>query len=317
MVRFSIERTAHAGYDARRLADAESGIEAVFLPGLGMVGASLRHGGEELLGRTENLERYATSGSTMGIPLLHPWANRLDGFRYAAAGREVELDPSSPLLHPDGNGLPIHGIAGASLPWTVAGERADGAGAELSADLAFDADPALLAVFPFRHRLMMDVRLDPDGLTVRTTLTANAAVPAPVSFGYHPYFQLPGMPRAEWHVEIPVRERLELDELMIPTGRAEPYTFAPGPLGELQFDDGFAGLLDRPVFALAGGGRRLEVAFLDGYPYAQVFAPPGGDFICFEPMTAPTNALVSGDGLRLVEPGGSFSAAFRISIEPL
>lgn len=36
-----------------------------------------------------------------------------------------------------------------------------------------------------------------------------------------------------------------------------------------------------------------------------------------EPMTAPANARVSGAGLRLVEPGGTFCATFRIDIQPM
>ena len=46
--------------------------------------------------------------------------------------------------------------------------------------------------------------------------------------------------------------------------------------------------------SIAGGGRRISVEFLAGYRYAQVFAPKGKDFVALEPMTAPTNALVSG-----------------------
>ena len=37
-------------------------------------------------------------------------------------------------------------------------------------------------------------------------------------------------------------------------------------------------------------------------------------YICFEPMTAPTDALVSGTGLRFVSPGASFSARFRMRV---
>jgi aldose 1-epimerase len=48
------------------------------------------------------------------------------------------------------------------------------------------------------------------------------------------------------------------------------------------------------VFALEGGGRRIEVAFERGFPVAQVFAPRASDVVCFEPMTAPANALVTG-----------------------
>jgi aldose 1-epimerase len=37
--------------------------------------------------------------------------------------------------------------------------------------------------------------------------------------------------------------------------------------------------------------------------------------VCFEPMTAPGNALVSGDGLRIARPGEQVSATFRVAFE--
>jgi len=43
------------------------------------------------------------------------------------------------------------------------------------------------------------------------------------------------------------------------------------------------------------------------------YAPPGEPFICFEPMTAPTNALVTGAGVAAVRPGDRFSARFSIT----
>ena len=63
-------------------------------------------------------------------------------------------------------------------------------------------------------------------------------------------------------------------------------------------------------FALEGGGRRIEVSLDRGYPYAQVYAPDDDDVIAFEPMTAPTNALVSGRDLKLIEQGESYEATF-------
>ena len=55
--------------------------------------------------------------------------------------------------------------------------------------------------------------------------------------------------------------------------------------------------------------------FVRGYPFAQVFSPPGASFICFEPMTAPGNALMrGGPALRLVEPGARFDAAFTLRV---
>jgi len=61
----------------------------------------------------------------------------------------------------------------------------------------------------------------------------------------------------------------------------------------------------------------VSVALLEGYGYAQVFAPADQAYIALEPMTAPTNALASGRGLRLVPPGASFRTAFRVGIEAL
>src|SRR3712207_281398 len=81
--------------------------EATWAPAVGMVGCSLRVDGDELLGQRGGLEKYARTGSTFGIPLLHPWANRLDR----------ELD--HPLIRRDPNGLPIHGVLNASPHWQV------------------------------------------------------------------------------------------------------------------------------------------------------------------------------------------------------
>jgi galactose mutarotase-like enzyme len=85
-------------------------------------------------------------------------------------------------------------------------------------------------------------------------------------------------------------------------------------LGHRAYDDGYAGVRRGARFALSGGGRRITVRFDAGYPCAQVFAPSDDDVICFEPMTAPTNALISGDGLTWVLPCSSYTATFSISL---
>ena len=138
------------------------------------------------------------------------------------------------------------------------------------------------------------------------------ATPVPIAFGFHPYLRLPGIPREDWRVEVPVTERLELDDAMLPTGERVPVRVAPGPLGTRTFDDAYTA--PAAPFALEGGGRRIELAFEAGYPYAQVFAPPADALIAFEPMTAPTNALVTGDDLIVLAPGEQFRAAFSITI---
>ena len=52
-----------------------------------------------------------------------------------------------------------------------------------------------------------------------------------------------------------------------------------------------------------------------GYPFAQVYAPSDDDVVAYEPMTAPTNALVAGGpDLPMLEPGGRYEATFSIAI---
>src|SRR3954469_20111399 len=82
-------------------------LEAAFVPGAGMVGCSLRHRGEELLGRRGGLAAYVAERKTMGIPLLYPWANRLSRTHFSLAGREVAIDLEQTRL--DEQGLPMHG----------------------------------------------------------------------------------------------------------------------------------------------------------------------------------------------------------------
>ena len=301
---------------AVRLLRSPAGLEAAFAPGVGMIGCSLRHEGDELLGQGGGLTRYAETGSTMGIPLLHPWANRLAGFEYRLEGVDVRLDRERTPLHFDEHGLPIHGLAAASPYWQVTAAEADGNAARLSARLPFADRPELMAGFPFAHELLIDVSLADEVLTLTTMLRATGEVAVPVAFGYHPYLRLPGAPRESWRITLPVRAHGQLDARSIPTGVTEPVTVPPGPLGDRVYDDLYPELEEGAIFALEGAGRRLEVRFGEGYPIAQVYAPEGREFICFEPMTAPTNALVTGGPeLPLVAPGEAFTARFSVAVE--
>ena len=285
-------------------------LEATFAPGAGMIGTSLRHRGDELLEQRDGLDAYVKSAKTFGIPLLHPWANRIDGPRYSVAGKDVELDLNSPLVHTEDNGLPIHGLASACPYWEVVGRDTDG----LHARLDYGAHEDLLAGFPFPHTLEIEISLDPDALHHTTRLTATTDQPVPVSFGYHPYLTLPGVVREDFLVTFPVRRQMLLDDRGIPTGTDEVANIPPGALGDRTYDDGFSELGEPVEFGLEGGGRRIGVRFDEGYPYAQVWAPPGEQFICYEPMTAPTNALVTHDGLAFARPDDAYEARFSLLV---
>jgi galactose mutarotase-like enzyme len=286
-------------------------LRASFAPRLGMAGVSLLHRGDELLDRRAGLGAYARTGAVMGIPLLHPWANRLDAHEYDLDGRHVRLPAGPPLVHCEEHGLPIHGLLNASPYWSFAPSPD---APRLRARLDFGAHPDLLAAFPFPHELAIDVRLDPAGLELATTVTPTGAEAVPVSFGFHPYLRLPGSDRAAWEVALPARRHLALDDRSIPTGATHPEPAETFQLGDRAFDDGFDDLLDEARFSVRDDRRELAVTLLSGYPAAQIYSPAGAQFVCFEPMTAPTNALRTGDGLRRVAPGDSFTAVFRIDV---
>jgi galactose mutarotase-like enzyme len=298
------------------LREEESDLQVTFVPGAGMLCSSLRHRGEELLAQNAGVEAYAREGKTMGIPLLYPWANRLAGFEYAAAGRRVQVPHDATRVALDQNGLPIHGVIGGRLSWMLASEPPAG-GRSLSARLQWSAaEPELFEVFPFHHDLTYQAHLARGRLRVELTVQASGSDAVPLVFGFHPYLSLPGAPRERWLIELPAMRRLQVDPRQIPVAPGQPQPSRRFELGGLEFDDGFEELATPARFRAAAAGRRIELEFLAGYPCAQVFAPSSGQFICFEPMVAPANALASGDGLRLLDPGRSYSASFVVSIAP-
>jgi aldose 1-epimerase len=300
------------GLEALTLSSEGGRIEAAFVPGAGMVGCSLLYDGEELLGQRGGLATYIANRSTMGIPLLHPWANRVAKRHFRVAGREVDLWAHPGLYTLGPKGLPIHGLLAAAAGWSVDRHEDTAEGPRLVGTFDFAAREDLMTVFPFPHQLQVEAGISDETLTIATTVRASGETPVPIAFGYHPYLRLPGVERSAWVVEIPVSERVVLDSEELPTGELEQADVAAGPLGSRTFDDEFAA--PAQPFALAGGGRRIEVSFDRGYPYAQVYAPDDDDVIAFEPMTAPTNTLVSGQDLKLLQPGESYEASFSIKV---
>jgi aldose 1-epimerase len=293
---------------------ASNALTAAFAPGAGMVCCSLTDHGEGVLGLRNGLRAYAGERSTMGIPLLYPWANRLARPRLELAGRRFDVSESEPGPKLDANGLPIHGLLTGAPGWVVerTAERPDGG--SISARFRFDG--AIARGFPFRHSILLVATLSGGSLGIELTVEADADDRVPIAFGFHPYFVLPGVPREKWRLTVPVGTGLVLDDLGLPTGERRSVGAIGGELGERTFDDAFLAPGAGEPFILSGGGRRIEVEFARGYPFAQLYAPPGEDLLAWEPMTAPTNALVSGDELRFIEPGGSYSASFSVTVGP-
>src|SRR5262249_45422199 len=105
------------GFESITLTSADGSTTAEFVPAANMLCCSFAVDGDELLDRRRGVRAYAEQGKTMGVPLLYPWANRLEGFGYRAAGKEVALSDEDARIPRDDNGLPIHGVLPGLLRW--------------------------------------------------------------------------------------------------------------------------------------------------------------------------------------------------------
>jgi galactose mutarotase-like enzyme len=215
----------------------------------------------------------------------------------------------------DPNGLPIHGLMAGASEWHVAYVSGGAEEASLGARFDWPQEGELAAAFPFPHAVEIDVRLRGTELTITTTITATGEFAVPVSYGFHPYFRLPNVSRRSWKIEAPVSEHVVLNEHSLPTGEREPGQKVSGVLGDRTFDDVYADVPAGAVFAVAGGGRRIEVEFSYGFPVAVIYAPEDDDVICFEPMTAPTNAMIDRPAeLCVLEPAEQHRSRWSVRV---
>ena len=203
----------------------------------------------------------------MGVPLLYPWANRLAGFQYEAAGRSVEVphDPSRIAL--DNNGLPIHGVIGARLPWEVVHEPDAGA-RSLAARVVLErgAAAAVRGVpVPPRPR----IRGAPAGAALgdrRERSRVRARTPCRWLSAFTPTSHRPAAIAREWLVELPAMRHLALDAAQIPTGPEESLAAERFELAAREFDDGFDSVGEPARFAVSDGSPADRAGVPGGLP---------------------------------------------------
>jgi aldose 1-epimerase len=320
---YSAQHSSAGGIDVLVLRDAAHSLSLSIAPGIGNMAYELKAGGEDLLWFPfDSPAALQGKPALCGIPFLAPWANRIDGDAYWANGRHYLLNPELGNLRRDGNQKPIHGLLNFSPQWEPLAAGSDAHCAWATSRLNFAAHPALMAQFPFAHTITMTHRLANGALEVETTLDNHSAEPMPVAIGYHPYFRLPGAPRDAWQVHLSARDHLVLDHLLIPTGERRPVEFQqPHPLSSGRLDDVFGGLIRDPDgrarFWVEAAGRRLTMVYGEKYTVAVVYAPPGKEYICFEPMAAVTNAFNLAHAgkyaeLQSVAPGGQWRESFWV-----
>jgi aldose 1-epimerase len=285
------------GVEILELADMGHQLEVSIAPSAGNMVYEIKAGGKNILWSPfEGPADLKANPRFAAIPFLAPWANRIDGDSYWVDGKEYLLNGKLGNLRRDQHQRPIHGLIYASPDWKVVSVTADEQGAQAETRFDFWKYPDLMAQFPFAHNIVVIFRLYNGTLEIQTTLENLSAGNLPVAIGYHPYFQLDDAARDEWSVHLAAREHVLLNENLIPTGEREPVSFAdPQPLKGMQFDDVFTNLVrgtdGKAAFRVEGKKQKITVTYGPKFPVAVVYAPPGRDFICFEPMAGLTNAF--------------------------
>ncbi|HEX4136823.1 MAG TPA: aldose 1-epimerase [Bryobacteraceae bacterium] len=310
------------GIPVIRLTDALRAIEVSIAPSVGNRAYEMRVRGKNFLYFPhENPSEINSDRHLSGIPFLAPWANRMpEGFH--ANGTFYRFRTDLNFIRPDQNGIPIHGLLTSSPHWQIADVNADDHAAWVTSRLEFWKYPELMANWPFAHDYEMTYRLADGTLEVSLTVNNRSAESMPIAVGFHPYFQLPGVPIEDAIAHIPVRSHIETDSRLVATGERTPISFTnPVSLNDHRFDDGFAGLIQdadgRATFSVEGRGRKIDVIFGPKYQVAIVYAPPGQNYICFEPMSAVTNGVnLAAEGkypeLQTVAPDGQWQESFWI-----
>lgn len=315
---YSTERRTVDGLPVVTLRDAEHHAEVSIATSVGNIAYEFKINGKNALYFPfSELSDFKEKPTLCGVPFLAPWANRLEKLGFTFQGKSYLVNPELGNIRLDGNQLPIHGLLSFSPLWEVVEASADATSAHVTSRLEFWRHPELMAQFPFAHSIEMTYRLKNATLQVETTIHNLSVEAMPISIGYHPYFNLHDAPRDQWTVHIGARKHLLLSDKLLATGESKPMDLPDEfTLAGRVIDDGFYDLgrdgNGLAHFSVRGRQEKIAVTFGPKYPVNVTYAPPGKDFICFEPMAAMTNALNSGHALQTLAAGAEWRESFWI-----
>lgn len=167
-------------------------------------------------------------------------------------------------------------------------------------------------------------------MNVRHRIRNAGAGPAPVAVGAHPYLRIGDVPARDLTLTLPAGRAFHLDERSIPTGTFDVTGTGHDLRGGVRPGEGTAHgcFTDLDV---AGGvvttslrapdGRTLELWQEPAFGYVQLwvtdyFPGPDGpvDAVAVEPMTAPPNALRTGEALRWLLPDETWTLTWGLRL---
>jgi aldose 1-epimerase len=183
--------------------------------------------------------------------------------------------------------------------------------------------------FPFRGELSVRVKLVERGLEYGFEFRNQDDRPAPVGFGLHPFWRIPGQ-RKDVYVEVPCDRTMVLENL-IPTGATQEVAGTaldlrrPRCLEGLELDCVFLGRHGNApaVIEYRDLGKRMTLRADEVFSHQIVYSPAGQPFVCVENLTTAPNAVnlqsapAEVSGLRIVAPGKSLTGTTRFIVEDL
>jgi aldose 1-epimerase len=226
-----------------------------------------------------SVDEFRARPGLNGIPLLAPFANRLDEQAFYANGKKYNFDMELGNVR---GAIPIHGYLSGAKDWKLVEAKADGNAAWVTNTLEFYRNPQWMKQFPFAHTLQMTYRLQDGVLEVRTRIENLSIEPMPVAIGFHPYFQLTDSSREDWTLSIGAKTQWLLAPNKIPTGETEPIEkFLPDPhavaLKDVDLDHVFGDLerdaQGRAVMTVKGKTQQLDVLLGPNYRSVVLYSP--------------------------------------------
>jgi aldose 1-epimerase len=321
---YSARQTTREGVDVVVLADAPRHAEVTILPGIGNMVYQMKVNGKDVLRTpTGTLAEFKVKPGMTGIPLLWPWANRIDHNGYFVNNKEYALNLGLGNVRLDGNKKPLHGLLGTSSAWKVVSCKADGKSAEVTSRLEYWKYPDLMEQFPFAHTIEITYRLKEGVLQVETMIHNLAAEPMPVAIGFHSFYRVNDAPPDQWKIHLGARDQLVLSKEVIPTGErinVQAKYPDPLPLKGVKFDDVFTNMMRDAKglgeFWIQGKAEKVSVIYGPKYDVAVVVAADR-DNVVMEAMSAITNAFnMAHEGtykdLQMVAPDGQWRESFWV-----
>jgi aldose 1-epimerase len=175
--------------------------------------------GKDLVRPAATLADFQARPGLSGMPLLAPFANRLDETAFYANGKKYNFDLELGNVR---GPIPSTGYVNGSKAWQLVESKADQKSAWVTCKLDFYKNPQYMKQFPFAHTITMTYRVSDGALEVHTRLDNLSNEAMPVVIGYHPIYELPDGNRNDWTVSLDAKTHwIEIPQ-RLPTGETQP-----------------------------------------------------------------------------------------------